>query len=180
MEWYDYLLYAHFAKIISTLFFPMRNDFYSMMITLGVFAAGFLARPFGGYIFGLIGDNMGRKSALTASILLMAIPTALIGVLPSYQTIGIFAPLGIIIIRILQGISLGGEYSSSTTYLVESAPENKRAFFGSFSSFSLALGVLLSSLTVFVIEKIFSQEEQNEIIKIKIRAGMIRTAFPIP
>jgi MFS family permease len=102
---------------------------------------------------------MGRKSALTASILLMAIPTALIGVLPSYQTIGIFAPLGIIIIRILQGISLGGEYSSSTTYLVESAPENKRAFFGSFSSFSLALGVLLSSLTVFVIEKLFSQAQ---------------------
>ena len=159
MEWYDYLLYAHFAKIISTLFFPMKDDFSSLMITLAVFSTGFLARPIGGYIFGLIGDNLGRKTALTASILLMAVPTALIGVLPTFAQIGLLAPIVMIVIRILQGISLGGEYSSSTTYLVESAPENKKAFFGSFTSMSLALGVLISSLTVLIIELVFTQEE---------------------
>jgi MHS family proline/betaine transporter-like MFS transporter len=159
MEWYDYLLYAHFAVIISKLFFPLKDGFYSIMITLAVFAAGFLARPLGGYIFGLIGDNLGRKTALTASILLMAVPTALIGFLPTYQSIGLFAPLIMLIIRILQGISLGGEYSSSTAYLVESAPANKKGFFGSFASMSLALGVLVSALTVLIIEFFFTKEE---------------------
>lgn len=159
MEWYDYLLYAHFTFVISKLFFPLEDSFYSVMITLAVFAAGFLARPLGGYIFGLIGDNLGRKTALTASILLMAVPTAIIGILPTYNSIGLFAPIAMILIRILQGISLGGEYSSSTTYLVESAPEGKKGFFGSFSSMSLALGVLTSALTVLIIEIIFTKEE---------------------
>jgi MHS family proline/betaine transporter-like MFS transporter len=159
MEWYDYLLYAHFSMIISQLFFYMENSFYSQMITLAVFAVGFISRPLGGYIFGLIGDKMGRKTALTISILLMAIPTALIGVLPTYSQIGIFAPLIMVLIRILQGISLGGEYSSSTTYLYEMAPQGKRGFFASFSSTSLALGVLLSALTVLLIEAIFTKEE---------------------
>jgi MHS family proline/betaine transporter-like MFS transporter len=159
MEWYDYLLYAHFSLIIGKLFFPMENTFYSTMITLGVFAAGFLARPLGGYVFGLIGDRLGRRSALMASILLMAVPTAAIGVLPTYEQIGLWAPCAMLLIRVLQGISLGGEYSSSTTYLVESAPEHRKAFFGSFSSFSLALGVLWSTLTVLFIESVYSKQE---------------------
>jgi MHS family proline/betaine transporter-like MFS transporter len=159
MEWYDYLLYAHFSLIISELFFPLENSFYSQMITLAVFAGGFLARPLGGYIFGIIGDRMGRKTALTTSILLMAIPTALIGVLPTYSQIGLLAPIVMVFIRILQGVSLGGEYSSSTTYLFEVAPKGKKGFFSSFSSMSLALGVLVSALTVLVIEAIFTKEE---------------------
>jgi MHS family proline/betaine transporter-like MFS transporter len=159
MEWYDYLLYAHFSLIISELFFPLENSFYSQMLTLAVFAGGFLARPIGGYVFGIIGDRLGRKTALTTSILLMAIPTALIGVLPTYSQIGLLAPFVMVIIRILQGISLGGEYSSSTTYLFESAPRGKRGFFSSFSSMSLALGVLVSALTVLIIESSFTKEE---------------------
>jgi MHS family proline/betaine transporter-like MFS transporter len=159
MEWYDYLLYAHFTWIISKLFFPLKDDFSSIILTLGVFAAGFLARPLGGYIFGRMGDELGRKKALTISILLMIIPTGLIGFLPTFETIGILAPIVMIIIRILQGISLGGEYSSATTYLVETSPANRKAFFGSFSSMSLALGVLMSSLTVLAIEMIFTKDE---------------------
>lgn len=159
MEWYDYLLYAHFAIVISKLFFPMKNANHSLLLTLATFTAGFLARPFGGYIFGLIGDRVGRKAALTFSILLMMLPTVTIGLLPTFAQIGIMAPLIMIFLRILQGISLGGEYSASTTFLVESAPPKKKAFFGSFSSLSLALGVLISALTVLAIELIFTKEE---------------------
>ena len=137
----------------------MEDDFSSLVLTLLVFAIGFLARPLGGYIFGLIGDVIGRKTALISSILLMIISTALIGILPNFQQIGLLSPALLIIIRLLQGMALGGEYSSCTTYLVESAPANKKGFFGSFSSMSLALGVLVSSITVLGIELTFTPEE---------------------
>ena len=157
--WYDYLLYVYFVQVISRVFFPMEDDFSSLVLTLLVFAIGFLARPLGGYIFGLIGDVIGRKTALISSILLMIISTALIGILPNFQQIGLLSPALLIIIRLLQGMALGGEYSSCTTYLVESAPANKKGFFGSFSSMSLALGVLVSSITVLGIELTFTPEE---------------------
>lgn len=159
MEWYDYLLYAHFASVIGRLFFPLKNANHSLLLALATFTAGFIARPFGGYIFGLIGDKVGRKAALNVSILLIMLPTFGMGILPAFAQIGIAAPILMAFLRVLQGISLGGEYSSSTTFLVESAPPQKKAFFGSFSSLSLALGVLISSLTVLLIEVLFTEEQ---------------------
>ena len=159
LEWYEYLLYAHFADIISNIFFPSENTYTSLMMTFAVFAVGFLARPIGGMVFGYIGDEYGRKTSLTISIAMIAIPTTVIGLLPSYNTIGICAPITLIIMRILQGMSLGGEFSASAIFLVESAPENKKGLFGSFSTSSIAMGILFSSLVIFLIKHFLTQEQ---------------------
>ena len=159
LEWYDYLLYAYFASIIGTHFFPSSNVHTSLILTFAVFAVGFIARPIGGMVFGYIGDEYGRKVALTFSIALIAIPTTAIGLLPGYERIGMFAPILLVIMRILQGISLGGEFSASSTFLVESAPDGKKGFFGSFSTASIGLGMMLVSLSVFALNLVLTKEE---------------------
>ena len=141
LEWYDYALYAQFAYIIGQKFFP-QTDFVNIL-TFAVFAAGFVARPLGGVIFGHIGDKMGRRIALVVGILLMAIPTAGIGLLPSYDSIGIAAPIILVFIRLLQGFSLGGEFSGCIAYIVEHSPAQSRALAGSASFVSMCLGMLL-------------------------------------
>lgn len=108
LEWYDFALYGYFATTIGSLFFPKISTFASLMATFGVFAAGFIMRPLGGAIFGHIGDKIGRKNALLWSIYLMAIPTTLIGLLPTYEQIGWLAPLLLTLIRLAQGLSMGG------------------------------------------------------------------------
>ncbi len=159
LEWYDYLLYACFAEIFGRIFFPSQNPYTSLMLSFAVFAVGFIARPLGGVIFGYIGDEFGRKVSLTMSIILIAIPTTAIGLLPTYEKIGILAPILLIIMRILQGISLGGEFSASSTFLVESAPKGRKGFFGSLSTSSIAVGMLFASLSVSVLYKFFSLAE---------------------
>ncbi|CAN0564788.1 unnamed protein product, partial [Ectocarpus sp. 12 AP-2014] len=109
LEWYDYALYAQFTYIIGLKFFP-ETEFIEIL-TFAVFAAGFVVRPIGGIVFGYIGDRMGRRIALALGIILMAVPTAGIGLLPSYETIGMAAPLTLTFIRLVQGLSLGGEFS---------------------------------------------------------------------
>jgi MHS family proline/betaine transporter-like MFS transporter len=141
LEWYDYALYAQFAYIIGQKFFP-QTDFVNIL-TFAVFAAGFVARPLGGVIFGHIGDKMGRRIALVVGILLMAIPTAGIGLLPSYDSIGIAAPIILVFIRLLQGFSLGGEFSGCIAYIVEHSPAQSRGLAGSASFVSMCLGMLL-------------------------------------
>ncbi|MEK6734742.1 MAG: MFS transporter, partial [Pseudomonadota bacterium] len=118
LEWYDFVLYAQFSAIIGQLFFPSEDRFTSLLATFGVFAVGFVVRPIGGIIFGLIGDKYGRKSALVFSILMMAIPTAMIGFLPTYDQVGIIAPICLTIIRLLQGLALGGGFSGCITFIV--------------------------------------------------------------
>lgn len=145
LEWYDYALYGNFAPIISQLFFPSENKFISLLVTYGVFAAGFIMRPLGAIIFGYIGDKYGRKVSLAISILLMAIPTSFIGLLPTYAQIGILAPILLTVIRLLQGIALGGEFSGSITYIVEHSSPRNRNFAGSLSVVSLIAGMLLGS-----------------------------------
>src|SRR3990167_605820 len=130
LEWYDYALYAYFSEVISTLFFPSDNRFVSIILTFSTFAVGLAARPFGGIIFGYIGDKFSRKKMLTITILLMSIPTLCIGFLPTYEQIGIAAPIILILLRIIQGVALGGEFGASCVYLYESVPQNKRGFFG--------------------------------------------------
>lgn len=145
LEWYDYALYAQFAYIIGQHFFPdseMRDT-----LTFAVFAAGFIVRPLGGIIFGNIGDRFGRRIALVVGIITMAIPTAGIGLLPGYNTIGIAAPIILTIIRLIQGFSLGGEFSGCISYIVEHASLEQRGLAGSASFVSMCGGMLLGLLT---------------------------------
>lgn len=145
MEWYDFALFGYFAPVIARLFFPSDHHLVSLINTFGVFAAGFLMRPVGAALFGHLGDTIGRKKALAASVILMAIPTFLIGLLPTYQEIGAMAPILLTLCRLLQGLSVGGEYTGSITFLVESAPPSRRGFIGSWTPFSAGVGTLLGS-----------------------------------
>lgn len=159
LEWYDYALYAYMVTTISKLFFPAGDDATNLLATLGIFAVGFIARPFGGVLFGIIGDKFGRRTALVASIFLMAFPTGCIGLLPTYEQIGILAPLLLIVLRMLQGLSLGGAFSGTIIFLVEHAPPNKRGLISSVSLVSLVIGVLLGSLVVMLMQVSLSEAQ---------------------
>lgn len=145
LEWYDYALYGHMAFILSKLFFPGENETAKLLATFGVFAVGFVFRPLGAILFGWMGDRYGRRVSLVVAILMMAIPTGAIGILPTYEQIGIAAPILLTLIRVFQGLSLGGEFSGSITYIVEHAPPDKRGYAGSASVVSLICGFLLGS-----------------------------------
>lgn len=159
LEWYEYTLYAYFATVISALFFPTENHYISMMLTFGTFTVSLAARPIGGIIFGYIGDCYSRKKMLSITMLLMSIPTMCIGFLPTYQQIGIIAPIALIILRVIQGVALGGEFGGSCTYLYESADKKRRGFFGTLALTGVGMGLVLSSLTIFLFESFMSQED---------------------
>jgi MHS family proline/betaine transporter-like MFS transporter len=158
LEWYEYTLYAYFATVISNLFFPIGNSYMSMIMTFFTFAIGLAARPIGGIIFGYIGDRYSRKKMLVITMLLMSIPTLCIGLLPTYQQIGIAAPLCLVTLRILQGVALGGEFGASCVYLFESVPHKNRGFFGCLALTGVGTGLVLSACTIFIVEKFVSQE----------------------
>ena len=145
MEWYDFTVYGYFASIIGVQFFPSGNRLSSLVASFGVFAAGFLMRPVGSLIFGYVGDRVGRKAALTMSVGAMALPTFLIGLLPTYQQVGIAAPIALTVLRLVQGLSVGGEYTTSFIFLVEQAPPQRRGLLGSWGPFGVAGGLLLGS-----------------------------------
>lgn len=146
LEWYDFALYGYFAATISKLFFPSGNQLISLIATFGVFAAGFLMRPVGAIIFGHFGDKVGRKKILATSIILMALSTTAIGLIPSYHQIGILAGILLTICRLIQGVAAGGEFPGSIVYLVEHAPAQLRGMFGSFSLLGSGIGFLSASL----------------------------------
>jgi MHS family proline/betaine transporter-like MFS transporter len=145
MEWYDFSIFGYFAVIIGRQFFPTADPVSSLLAAFGVFAAGFLMRPLGSLVFGHIGDKIGRKPALTISVILMAVPSFLIGVLPTYQQVGITASVLLLLLRLLQGLSVGGEYTTSAIFLVEQSVPGRRGFLGSFAPFGACGGVLLGS-----------------------------------
>lgn len=151
MEWYDFAIYGFFAPVLGRLFFPSADPTTSLIASFGAFAAGFLMRPVGGAVFGYIGDRIGRKRALNLSVLLMAIPTFLIGTLPTYDQIGVFAAVALVALRMLQGLSVGGEYTGSIVYLAECAPKGRRGLFASVSLLGGASGILLGSVLGSVI-----------------------------
>ncbi len=159
MEWYDFAIYGYFAPIIGAHFFPSDDASTSVIAAFGVFAAGFLMRPFGSLVFGHIGDKIGRKAALTFSVILMAIPTFLIGVLPDYLAIGIAAPALLVAMRLLQGLSVGGEYTTSIVFLVERAPAKRRALTGCWSIWGAVAGILLGSAIGALISNLLTPEE---------------------
>jgi MHS family proline/betaine transporter-like MFS transporter len=144
-EWYDFALYGYFATLIAKIFFPLEDPVASLLATYGAFAAGFVMRPLGGLVFGHIGDISGRKKALQWSIYLMAVPTAAIGFLPTYDMVGWVAPLLLTLIRLLQGLSMGGEFTGSIIFIVEHAEGKNRGFAGSWAPMSAVLGLLIGS-----------------------------------
>jgi MFS transporter, MHS family, proline/betaine transporter len=145
LEWYDFALYGYFAPVFATTFFPSEQPSVSLLSAFGVFAIGFLARPLGALLFGHVGDTRGRRYALAWSIILMAIPTVIVGLLPGYTTLGIAAPLALTCCRFLQGLSVGGEFTGSVTFLVEHAAPSQRGYIGSWAGFSAQVGALLGS-----------------------------------
>ncbi len=145
LEWYDFALFGFLAPVLAPKFFPSESHIASLLATFGVFAIGFLMRPIGGVLFGHLGDRVGRKTALQWSVVLMAGPTTMMGLLPTYQQIGLAAPVILTLIRMAQGLSVGGEFIGSMSFLGEHAPAARRGFLGSWVTFSGALGNLIGS-----------------------------------
>jgi MHS family proline/betaine transporter-like MFS transporter len=158
MEWFDFTVYGFFALVIAKNFFPAENHFVSLIAAFAAFAIGFLMRPIGSFIFGYIGDRYSRKKVLTTSMLLMAFPSLIIAITPTYETIGIFAPVLLVLMRMLQGLSVGGEHTGSIIYLAELADCKKRAFSATVPFIGTMLGVLLGSLVGVGIFSFFSHE----------------------
>jgi MFS transporter, MHS family, proline/betaine transporter len=159
LEWYDFGLFGYFASVIARQFLPAEDKLSSLLGTFGVFATGFLMRPLGGVVFGHIGDRVGRKRALELSVVLMAVSTTLLGMLPSHASIGLAAPVLLTLLRLAQGLSVGGEYIGSMSFLSEHAPAAWRGFLGSWSSFSVVLGSLLSSATAALLTSVLSEAD---------------------
>ncbi|MCQ6268370.1 MHS family MFS transporter [Fictibacillus sp. WQ 8-8] len=161
LEMYDWAIYGLYAAIISDQFFPASDATASLLLTFGVFAVGFIMRPLGALFFGPLGDRVGRKKALSISVIMMAVGTVLIGILPNYNQIGIAAPILLVLARFIQGFSAGGEWGGSTTFLVEYAPKTRRGFFGSFQQVSTAGGVLLAALVSLAFSLMMTPETLN-------------------
>jgi MHS family proline/betaine transporter-like MFS transporter len=150
IEFYDFIVYAYLAGYFAAQFFPTHDPVAALLASYGAFATGMIMRPVGGIVFGNIGDRIGRKAALQISVLLIAIPTLLIGLMPTYAVIGLWAPVLLIILRMLQGLSVGGEYSSSIVFLIEQSPQNRRGFVGGFSPMGAFGGLLLGTVVSFL------------------------------
>ena len=147
-EWYDFFLYGSLAAIIAKQFFSGVNETTGMIFALLAFAAGFFVRPFGAAFFGSLGDRIGRKYTFLVTILIMGISTFLVGVLPNYASIGFAAPVILIILRLAQGLAMGGEYGGAATYVAEHAPEDKRGLYTSFIQCTATLGLFMSLLII--------------------------------
>lgn len=158
LEWFDFALFIFFAPIIGENFFPIQDKFLSMLSVFGVFAAGFICRPLGGILFGHAGDTHGRAKALRISILIISLSTLLVGLLPSYHSIGILASLAFIFLRLMQGISIGGEYSGVMIYLAESTPKSSRGLTTSFAAIGANIGFLMATFTLLMIDTYIAKE----------------------
>ncbi len=152
IEWYDWYVYAAFSLYFAKSFFPAGDGTAQLLNTAAVFAVGFLVRPVGGWLVGMLADRHGRRTALTGSILLMCLGSLLIAVLPGYATIGVWAPILLVAARLLQGISLGGEYGASATYLSEVATRERRGFYSSFQYVTLIMGQLLAIAVLLLLQ----------------------------
>ena len=162
LEWYDFAVYAYVAVIHREEVFSGRAiEVTALLATFLTYGLGFLARPLGGIILGRIGDTHGRKTALLITIALMAVGTVLIGILPTYASIGVAAPLLLVVARLLQGFSAGGEWGSSTAYIVEWAPQDQRGFYGSFQQTSVVAGLLLGSGIAALFATLLTTEQMD-------------------
>ncbi len=159
VEWFDFYVYSFFSLYFAHIFFPKGDPTTQLLQTAGVFAAGFLMRPVGGWLFGYIGDRHGRKKSMLISVCMMCFGSLVIACLPGYGTIGIAAPAILLLVRMFQGLSVGGEYGTSATYMSEVALEGRKGFYASFQYVTLIGGQLLAVLTVVVLQFILSEED---------------------
>jgi MHS family shikimate/dehydroshikimate transporter-like MFS transporter len=155
IEWYDFLIYATAATLVfNKAFFPTFDPLASTLAALGTYAVGFLARPLGGALFGHFGDRLGRKSMLVLTLFIMGLSTFCIGLLPTYETIGVFAPILLMILRIVQGIGLGGEWGGASLMVLEHAPVDRRGFYTSFVQVGFPIGLVLATLVFSLVAKL--------------------------
>jgi len=162
VEWFDWTIYATFAVFFAKQFFPSTDPTASLLATFAIFAVGFFMRPLGGIVLGIFSDRYGRKAALAATIMMMAGGSLMIGLSPTYEVIGIFAPIILVLARLLQGLSLGGEFASAATYLSEMAPKEKRGFYSSFMFFSAAIGILMASSLAWLLTTILTEQQMSD------------------
>ncbi|VVD71235.1 MFS transporter [Pandoraea cepalis] len=162
LEWFDFSGYAFFAAIIGKLFFPAGNDTTSLLLALATFGVGFIVRPFGGIVFGIYADRVGRKKALSLAMLVMAAGSAIIAFAPTFDSIGIAAPCLIVLARMLQGLSAGGEMGGATAFLTEHAPAGKRAYYSSWIQTSVGFAVVIGSLVGTLIVSTMSTESLTQ------------------
>ncbi|MCJ1714696.1 MFS transporter [Curtobacterium sp. VKM Ac-2922] len=158
MEWYDVGVYGYLAVTMGRVFLPTAEPAVQILFSLGVFAATYIARPLGGIVFGRLGDRIGRQKVLATTLIMMAASTFLIGVLPAYATIGVFAPIVLVVLKLLQGFSTGGEYAGATTFVTEYAPDRRRGFFASILDFGSYMGFALGATVVSVLQISLGEE----------------------
>jgi MFS family permease len=158
IEWYDFYIFGSLATVIAPLFYPQGNNTLALTAYLSTFAVGFVVRPFGALFFGRIGDLVGRKYAFLVTLLIMGGATALIGFLPTYATIGVAAPIILLLIRVLQGLALGGEYGGAAVYVAEHVPDARRGFYTSFIQITATLGLFVSLAVILIIQNTMSRE----------------------
>jgi MHS family proline/betaine transporter-like MFS transporter len=158
LEWFDFAIYGFFAAQIGATFFPAEDKVAQVLAAFGIFAIGYVMRPLGGVVTGTIGDRLGRRAALTFSVAAMAIPTFLVGVLPGYQTLGVMAPVLLTVLRVIQGLSVGGEYTTAMVFLVERAPPGRRGLIGAVCGCGADAGILLGSATGAALAAMMSPE----------------------
>lgn len=159
IEWYDFYIFGSLSTIIAAKFFPAENPTAALLSTLATFAAGFIVRPFGALVFGRLGDLIGRKYTFLLTLVIMGLSTFLIGCIPAYATIGAAAPLLVLLLRLLQGLALGGEYGGAATYVAEHSPVNKRGFYTSFIQTTATLGLFLSLGVILSIRRLVGVDE---------------------
>ncbi len=161
IEWYDFYIFGSLATVISAKFFPSGNPTAAFLATLATFAAGFIVRPFGALVFGRLGDLIGRKHTFLLTLVIMGISTFLIGCIPAYEDFR-FAPVVVLILRLLQGLALGGEYGGAATYVAEHSPEHRRGYYTSWIQTTATLGLFLSLAVIIATQKLLSSEDFNE------------------
>lgn len=159
IEWYDFFIFGSLSIVISTKFFPADNPTAAFLSTLATFAAGFVVRPFGALFFGRLGDLIGRKYTFMVTLLLMGGATFLIGCIPSYETIGFWAPLLVLILRLLQGLALGGEYGGAATYVAEHSPKGQRGYWTSWIQTTATFGLFVSLIVILITRNILTEEQ---------------------
>jgi MFS family permease len=159
IEWYDFYIFGSLAAVLALKFYPPGNDTFAYVAYLATFAVGFLVRPFGALFFGRIGDLVGRKYAFLVTLTIMGGATALIGMMPTYATAGWFAPVILILIRVLQGLALGGEYGGAAVYVAEHVPDHKRGFYTSFIQITATLGLFVSLIVILLTQYSMSKDD---------------------
>ncbi len=161
VEWFDYAVYGYLAATITTVFFPEADRTTGLLLTFAVFAISFFVRPIGGLVWGHIGDKVGRRSALSYSILIMSVATFAIAFLQTYAAVGVLSPILLLLIRVVQGFSASGEYAGASSFLVEYAPANRRGLYAAVVPASTAAGLLVESLLAALLTGVLSDDQMH-------------------